>query len=44
MQEQHQEVRPGERIEPPDTGPDVPEADAYEQAIEVEEDEERDVT
>jgi hypothetical protein len=42
VQEQHQEVRPGERIEAPASGPDVPEADALEQAIEVEEDEERD--
>jgi hypothetical protein len=41
FQEQHQEVRPGERIDEPDTDPDVPEADALEQAIEVEEDEER---
>lgn len=44
VQEQHQEVRQGERMEPPDTEADVPEADAIEQAIEVEEDEERDLS
>jgi len=41
VQEQHQEVRRGEGIDSPDVAPDVPEADAIEQAIEVREDEER---
>ena len=41
VQEQQQEVRRGEGIENPDIAPEIPEADAIEQAIEVREDEER---
>ena len=44
VQEQQQEVRQGARREVPDTAADVPEADAIEQAIGVEEDEERDLS
>lgn len=40
LQEQHQEVDPAERRDPPDRDPEAPEADAIEQATEVPETEE----